>query len=71
MKDLNQFYLENIEIINKLEDDIFKLTLDMDKECGKQSSVHNKLNKAWSALYEIRESVGDVDRVRDEINRMC
>lgn len=67
MKDLNQFYNENITLISELEDTIFGLICDMENECGKQSVLNEKLNKSWTALYEIREETGDVKRVKDSL----
>ena len=60
MKDLNQFYKENIEIIRELEDRLFDFSEQRDKECGKQSMDKEYVNKAWSALYVLRIKLGDV-----------
>ena len=60
MKDLKQFYKENIETIRELEDRLFVFSEQRDKECGKQSMKKEYLNKAWSALYELRFKLGDV-----------
>ena len=60
MKELNQFYKENIEIIRELEDRLFDFSEQRDKECGKQSMDKDYVNKAWSALYELRIKLGDV-----------
>ena len=51
MKTREQFYKENIDTIATLEDAIFNLTKKMEIECGKQD-FKEKLNKAWSLLYE-------------------
>jgi hypothetical protein len=51
MKSRQQFYKENLETINGLEDMLFDLTTKMEKECGKQD-FNEKLNQAWSLLYE-------------------
>lgn len=60
MKELNQFYKENIEIIRELEDRLFDFSEQRDEECGKQSMDKDYVNKAWSALYELRIKLGDV-----------
>lgn len=51
MKTRKAFYMENLESIKELEDNLFALTTKMEKECGKQD-FKEKLNKAWSLLYE-------------------
>lgn len=51
MKSRKAFYLDNIETIKELEDKLFGLTMKMEKECGKQD-FNEKLNQAWSLLYE-------------------
>lgn len=51
MKTREQFYKENINTIATLEDALFDLTKKMESECGKQG-FKEKLNKAWSLLYE-------------------
>lgn len=51
MKSREQFYKENLETIRELEDKVYDLTEKMKKECGKQSFTE-KLNLAWSYLYE-------------------
>lgn len=53
MKPRKAFYMDNIETIKELEDKIFDLTMKMEKECGKQD-FNEKLNQAWSLLYEVR-----------------
>lgn len=60
MKELNQFYKENIEVIRELEDRLFDFSEQRDKECGEQSINKEYVNKAWSALYELRIKLGDV-----------
>lgn len=60
MKDLKQFYMENMDTIRELEDRLFVFSEQRDKECGKQSMNKEYLNKAWSALYELRIKLGDV-----------
>lgn len=52
MKSREQFYTENLETIKQLEDNVFDLTTKMEHECGKQD-FNEKLNKAWSLLYEV------------------
>lgn len=51
MKHRKVFYTENLETIKELEDKLFDLTMKMEKECGKQD-FKEKLNQAWSLLYE-------------------
>lgn len=51
MKTRKAFYMENLEDIKELEDKLFDLTTKMEKECGKQD-FKEKLNHAWSLLYE-------------------
>lgn len=51
MKPRKAFYMDNIETIKELEDKLFDLTMKMEKECGKQD-FNEKLNQAWSLLYE-------------------
>ena len=51
MKPRKAFYMDNIETIKELEDKLFDLATKMENECGKQS-FNEKLNKAWSLLYE-------------------
>lgn len=67
MKDLKQFYIENMDSIRELEDTLFELTLRMDDECGKRSYIHEDINIAWDAIYNIRKITGDVVRKRNEI----
>ena len=62
MKDLKQFYIENMDSIRELEDTLFVLALRMDDECGEQSLIHEDINIAWNAIYNIRKIVGDVIR---------
>lgn len=52
MKPRKAFYKDNIETIKKLEDKLFDLTTKMENECGKQF-FNEKLNQAWSLLYEV------------------
>lgn len=52
MKQRKEFYMENIETIEELEDRLFDLTNKMEKECGRQD-FKEKLNQAWSLLYEV------------------
>ena len=52
MKPRKAFYMENLETIKELEDRVFDLTVKMKAECGKQD-FNEKLNKAWSLLYEV------------------
>ena len=52
MKTRKEFYKENLETINELEDKVFDLTTKMELECGKQD-FKEKLNQAWSLLYEV------------------
>lgn len=54
MKPRKAFYMDNIETIKELEDKLFDLTMKMEKECGKQD-FNEKLNQAWSFLYETLE----------------
>lgn len=54
MKPRKEFYMENIETIKELEDNLFDLTTKMENECGKQD-LNEKLNQAWSRLYETWE----------------
>lgn len=56
MKTRKAFYMENIEAIKELEDKVYDLTVKMEKECGKQD-FNEKLNRAWSLLYETWEEV--------------
>lgn len=51
MKTRKAFYTDNIETIKELEDKLFDLTTKMENECGKQF-FNEKLNQAWSLLYE-------------------
>ena len=51
MKPRKAFYMDNIETIKELEDKLFDLTTKMENECGEQS-FKEKLNQAWSLLYE-------------------
>nr|DAQ76981.1 MAG TPA: hypothetical protein [Caudoviricetes sp.] len=51
MKPRKAFYMDNIETIKELEDKLFDLTTKMETECGKQD-FNEKLNQAWSLLYE-------------------
>lgn len=51
MKSKKAFYIENLETIKDLEDRVYDLTVKMERECGKQS-FNEKLNQAWSLLYE-------------------
>lgn len=67
MKDLKQFYIENMDIIRELEDTLFDLSLCMGDECGEQSPIHEDINIAWNAIYNIRKITGDVERKRNEI----
>ena len=52
MKSKKAFYIENLEIIKDLEDRVYDLTVKMERECGKQD-FNEKLNQAWSLLYEV------------------
>lgn len=52
MKPRKAFYMDNLEIIKDLEDRVYDLTVKMDRECGKQD-FNEKLNQAWSLLYEV------------------
>lgn len=52
MKPRKAFYMENLEIIKDLEDRVYDLTVKMERECGKQD-FNEKLNQAWSLLYEV------------------
>ena len=52
MKTRKEFYMENLETIKELEDKVFDLTTKMKLECGKQD-FNEKLNQAWSLLYEV------------------
>ena len=52
MKSREAFYMDNLETIKELEDKVFDLTIKMDNECGKQY-FNEKLNQAWSLLYEV------------------
>lgn len=54
MKPRKAFYTENLETIKELEDKVFDLTTKMEHECGKQD-FNEKLNQAWSLLYEVCE----------------
>lgn len=54
MKPRKAFYMDNIETIKELEDKLFDLTTKMETECGKQD-FNEKLNQAWSLLYETWE----------------
>ena len=67
MKDLKQFYMENMDTIRELEDALFELSVCMDDECGKQSPIHEDINIAWNAIYDIRKITGDVERQRKEL----
>lgn len=67
MKDLKQFYIENMDTIRDLEDTLFDLSLCMGDECGEQSHIHEDINIAWNAIYNIRKITGDVERKRNEI----
>lgn len=53
MKPRKAFYMENLETIKDLEDRVYDLTVKMERECGKQD-FNEKLNQAWSLLYEVR-----------------
>lgn len=52
MKSRKAFYRDNLESIKELEDKVFDLTVKMEQECGKQD-FREKLNQAWSLLYEV------------------
>lgn len=67
MKDLKQFYTENMETIRELEDTLFELSVCMNDECGMQSPIHEYINIAWNAIYDIRVITGDVERQRKEL----
>ena len=54
MKERKAFYMDNIETIKELEDKLFNLTTEMEKECGKQD-LKEKLNQAWLLLYKTWE----------------
>lgn len=62
MKDLKQFYLDNMETIRELEDSLFDLSLRMEDEFGGHLPLHEYISEAWNAIYNVRKIAGDVKR---------